>query len=65
MPKMSEKMICKNCIFLSDCKGILLDDNQCRFYLEQSDVDINIEKAPSEGRIAGMKHLHLDIPSKN
>lgn len=62
---MSENKICANCIFLSDCKGILLDDDQCRFYLEQSDVDMTIDEAPSEGRIAGMKHLHLDIPSKN
>ena len=60
-----EKKICANCIFLSDCKGILLDDNQCRFYLEQSDVDMDIVESRPENRIAGMNQLNWDIPSKN
>gem|GEM_PF-6623999 len=36
-------MMCERCIFLSDCNGILLNNDRCNFYLKHSDVDLTIE----------------------
>lgn len=52
-------MNCDRCIFLSECNRILLHNNRCNFFLQHSDIDLEIE-----ANVAEKTDVKLNLPTR-